>query len=641
MEEKIEKIIELSGNKNRFQYFLEIIIILYWINCNLLSVSLPYLENTSIVSYYDSEKNETIKESMNYDLCKMEKDETFEIVETYKYSWVIEQNLECNKVKTGLIGTIAFTGNMLGALSYPFVSKYIKKKKCLLIGTSLFIILLIICLFINEFWFYLITLIICNIGSNLMCYSTLTIAGEISAPKLRALFGSLTNFGFGAGGIFYIIMFWVLDSWKWVFIICAIFLFVLGIIVIIFFLESPRYVLQKNVDDFIDILRSIAKFNGRLEIFDKELKEQEFQEIINYLKIHNKELKDENESKIVSNKVNQKLTINFNENYNIQLPTESPNIVPIDKKNKKNQIENDSSLYSDLKNNLQNNLNKENDSKEENLQKHNKRKETADTIQIYNTENIQIVSKNDSKKDNNKQTEKEKINSNQDLKKHKNNKNTKKNLGLFALLKYRSLRYKFLLMCLIWFSCSGIYNGMTLGIKSLPGDIYINGILLFGVELISYILSGVLMDWPLLGRKKTAIITLFLSAFFMLFLVIFIENDTCSVIFYMIIRVCITIPFTEFYTYCLEIYPTSVRGVGFGINAVCNNIGGIVVPMVLELLSSRVIYIIFTVMCGVCGLLFFTMEETVGKPMPETIKEIEEEEIKNKIEMEQMQQISI
>jgi hypothetical protein len=387
MEEKIEKIIELSGNKNRFQYFLEIIIILYWINCNLLSVSLPYLENTSIVSYYDSEKNETIKESMNYDLCKMEKDETFEIVETYKYSWVIEQNLECDKVKTGLIGTIAFTGNMLGALSYPFVSKFFGQKKCLLIGTSLFIILLIICLFINEFWFYLITLIICNIGSNLMCYSTLTIAGEISAPKLRALFGSLTNFGFGAGGIFYIIMFWVLDSWKWVFIICAIFLFVLGIIVIIFFLESPRYVLQKNVDDFLDILRSIAKFNGRLEIFDKELKEQEFQEIINYLKIHNKELKDENESKIVSNKVNQKLTINFNENYNIQLPTESPNVVPIDKKNKKNQIENDSSLYSDLKNNLQNNLNKENDFNEENLQKHNKH-ETKGEKQLINLDDI-------------------------------------------------------------------------------------------------------------------------------------------------------------------------------------------------------------------------------------------------------------
>ena len=636
MEEKIEKIIELSGNKNRFQYFLEIIIILYWINCNLLSVSLPYLENTSLVSYYDPEKNETIKESMKYDLCKMEKDETFEIIETYKYSWVIEQNLECDKVKTGLIGTIAFTGNMLGALSYPFVSKLAGQKKCLLIGTSLFIILLIVCLFINKFWFYLITLIICNIGSNLMCYSTLTIAGEISAPKLRALFGSLTNFGFGAGGIFYIIMFWVLDSWKWVFIICAIFLFVLGLIVIFFFLESPRYVLQKNVDDFLDILRSIAKFNGRLEIFEKELKEQEFQEIINYLKIHNKELKNENESNIVSNKVNQKLTINFNENYNIQLPTESPKVVPIDKNVNKNQVENDSSLYSDLKNNLQNNSNKENDFNDENYKKTNKRKETADTIQIYNTENIQIVSKNNSN-NNNKQTEKEDIKINKELKE----KNVKKNMSPFALIKYRSLRYKFLLMCLIWFSCSGIYNGMTLGIKSLPGNIYINGILLFGVESISYILSGILMDWHLLGRKKTAIITLFLSAIFMLFFVIFIDNKKCSIVLYMIIRVCITIPFTEFYTYCLEIYPTSVRGIGFGINAVCNNIGGIVVPMVLELLSKRVIYIIFTVMCGICGLLFFTMEETVGKPMPETIKEIEEEEMKNKIEMEQMKQISI
>ena len=59
-----------------------------------------------------------------------------------------------------------------------------------------------------------------------------------------------------------------------VFIICV-FLFVLGILVIIFFLESPRYTLQHNVDSFLEILREIAKFNGRLKIFEKELKEEE------------------------------------------------------------------------------------------------------------------------------------------------------------------------------------------------------------------------------------------------------------------------------------------------------------------------------------------------------------------------------
>jgi MFS family permease len=118
-------------------------------------------------------------------------------------------------------------------------------------------------------------------------------------------------------------MFWVLDSWKWVFIICAIFLFVLGILVIIFFLESPRYALQHNVDYFLEILRGIAKFNGRLEIFEKEIKEEEYQNIINYLKIHYKELRDEKDSNILSNKMPQNLILNKNENINIKLPTES------------------------------------------------------------------------------------------------------------------------------------------------------------------------------------------------------------------------------------------------------------------------------------------------------------------------------
>ena len=100
-------------------------------------------------------------------------------------------------------------------------------------------------------------------------------------------------------------------------------MFVLGILVIIFFLESPRYTLQHNVDSFLEILRGIAKFNGRLKIFEKELKEEEYQNIINYLKIHYKELRDEKDSNILSNKMPQNLILNKNENINIKLPTES------------------------------------------------------------------------------------------------------------------------------------------------------------------------------------------------------------------------------------------------------------------------------------------------------------------------------
>ena len=73
----------------------------------------------------------------------------------------------------------------------------------------------------------------------------------------------------------------------------------------------------------MEILRGIAKFNGRFKIFEKELKEEEYQNIINYLKIHYKELRDEKDSNILSNKMPQNLILNKNENINIKLPTES------------------------------------------------------------------------------------------------------------------------------------------------------------------------------------------------------------------------------------------------------------------------------------------------------------------------------
>ena len=42
-------------------------------------------------------------------------------------------------------------------------------------------------------------------------------------------------------------------------------------------------------------------------------------------------------------------------------------------------------------------------------------------------------------------------------------------------------------MCFEWFIVAGIYNGLQIGIKLIPGDIYINGILLFAVMIASYI----------------------------------------------------------------------------------------------------------------------------------------------------------
>ena len=60
------------------------------------------------------------------------------------------------------------------------------------------------------------------------------------------------------------------------------------------------------------------------------------------------------------------------------------------------------------------------------------------------------------------------------------------------------------------------------------------------------------------------------------------------------------------------------------------NIGGIVVPLVIEYLPRRVIYLVYAILTGICSFLFLFLEETLGKNLPETIKEVEEEKKKKK-----------
>jgi len=311
-------------------------------------------------------------------------------------------------------------------------------------------------------------------------------------------------------------------------------------------------------------------------------------------------LDNDNNLEIVENKINQN---EINEKNNIENNNNNENninIIEENEKPKKSYIikkDNDKNLKKDLISNEQNKIDNSN-SLSKNINNY------SDNIMITSSGEIILKDKNN--------------------KKNKNiNINTK--ITSYSLIKFPSLRYKFLLMCFIWFITSCIYNGLIIAIKWLPGNIYINGILLYGVEIISYILCGIMIDWNLLGRKKTAILTLFITGIFLIFLIIYEKNKKLSILFYLLVRLFITIPFTEFYTYCLEIYPTSVRSFGFGINAGFNQIGGIIIPIILELVDNKIIYIIFSFFSFICSFLFFFLEETVNQSINETIKEIEEQ----------------
>ena len=112
-----------------------------------------------------------------------------------------------------------------------------------------------------------------------------------------------------------------------------------------------------------------------------------------------------------------------------------------------------------------------------------------------------------------------------------------------------------------------IYNGVALGAKSFPGNMSVNMIILYLMEMISYFVSGALIEVKFLGRKRTCIISYCISAACILILTLKIfSHETVILIINCIIRFFLSAIINVFYVYNLEVYPTPVRSLGFGIN---------------------------------------------------------------------------
>ena len=203
---------------------------------------------------------------------------------------------------------------------------------------------------------------------------------------------------------------------------------------------------------------------------------------------------------------------------------------------------------------------------------------------------------------------------------------SKKSLKLtaFSSLKYPSLRYKFLILCILWFGTRSTSNCIALSSKALPGNFYFNIIFLFIFESSAYYFSGILINIQSLGRRGTlwsqySIITI--SFLLLSFLKI---SDTFELGLNYVTRFCAAAIELVFFTYTLEVYPTPVRSVNFGMNVTFGNIGSILAPLVYEYLPSWLFLFIFALFSVFHAILLIFLPETVGRPMIESIEELNE-----------------
>jgi len=195
-----------------------------------------------------------------------------------------------------------------------------------------------------------------------------------------------------------------------------------------------------------------------------------------------------------------------------------------------------------------------------------------------------------------------------------------KKYNALALLRYASQRKNFLIMCYMWFCTSGVYYGLTINIKNLPGNTYITGIVMFVVEAVAYVLSGSLITIPFFGRKKSII--MFYAVSFVIYgvIIVFRIDGLWLTSLSLIARFCVSGVYNIIYTYSTEVYPTVVRSSGLGFNSVCGRVGGMVFPFILDVLHDTITYLFITLNL-IALLVVFMLPETFGKPLTDSIPE--------------------
>ena len=272
MDKDIHTIMELVGNKNKFTIFIIVMNLILWINVSVLNYSLAFIETKPKVTYVKD--NEEITSKLDYEICDKY---DYIVKEDYKYSIItdFEDGTECNKLKNSLIGTINSIGILLGNFLFHMISGKFGYKNILFVFHIAHAVFTLVSIFWDNYYYFQVINCFVMFFTKCILNSSLVMNNEIVDLKYKAMISSFVNSGLGLGGMFYVLMYYLLKDWRYVFIVGAGISLICGIIIKIFFHDSlVQSLVNKDFDKFYNDLVYIAKKNGR---------EQEFKEGI----IHN------------------------------------------------------------------------------------------------------------------------------------------------------------------------------------------------------------------------------------------------------------------------------------------------------------------------------------------------------------------
>ncbi|KAL4240986.1 hypothetical protein ACF0H5_001768 [Mactra antiquata] len=211
----------------------------------------------------------------------------------------------------------------------------------------------------------------------------------------------------------------------------------------------------------------------------------------------------------------------------------------------------------------------------------------------------------------------------EEAKEHENE--TKPKYSVLYLFKTRHSIKLTIGLLFIWMIVSYTYYGLTFGIQSLAGDLYLNMLLMNTIECPAFF--SIMFIANKFGSKYCCILFFMLSGICGLVVGVIQYVDTphsglITNVFALASKMGIAVGWRCLIVYTIEIFPTVVRTTAYGLCNSSARIGGMVAPQIVFLNDNipGLMYFLSAVLMIISSVIFFTFPDTNDKILEETLE---------------------
>ncbi|CAJ1063490.1 solute carrier family 22 member 5-like [Xyrichtys novacula] len=199
--------------------------------------------------------------------------------------------------------------------------------------------------------------------------------------------------------------------------------------------------------------------------------------------------------------------------------------------------------------------------------------------------------------------------------------------SFFSLLKTSNIRNTTIILCLVWFTMSVGYMGLSLNTSRLHANPFLSCFISAAIEVPAYITSWLASRYL---PRRLSIICILLLGGVSLYLIQLIPKGllNLAVALEMMGKYSITSGTSLLYAYTSELYPTVLRNTAIGTCSTASRLGSCISPFVLQLSTyfKYLPYIVLGTIAIVCAFAVLFLPETFRQPLPQTIQEMHKRE---------------